>query len=153
MEADLSVLSPGPHIRVALTEGPIIAPANFAEAARQAANAGAVITFLGCVRGSEATSENTLEPIDGLEYEIYEPMTSRELDRLAHSHAIKHGVIAVDVEHSFGFVGNGGCSFVLQVAAAHRKEAIAFVDDFIDAMKKHVPIWKVPRSTADEGNS
>lgn len=137
-----------PLVSIRLTRGPIATAARFATTAREAALAGAVITFLGCVRGSEIVDDAPAEPIVGLEYQVYEPMTSRELQRLAHSHAIKHGIIAMDVEHSFGFVANGDCSFILQVAAAHRREAIDFVDDFIEEMKRHVPIWKVPRRVA-----
>jgi len=140
------------HVRVRLTSGPIIAPAAFPPAELPAATAGAVLRFDGCVRGSEmddvASSENSgpqSKPILGLEYQVYEPMTSRELQRLAERYAIKLDVLAVDVEHSHGFVANGECSFVLQVAARHRREGIVFVDEFIDAMKRHVPIWKVPR--------
>lgn len=132
-------------VSVRLTAGPIVAPADFAASSRAAATAGAMLTFQGCVRGSEVIDNTQEEPILGLEYQVYEPMTSRELQRLANMQAAKHGVIAVNVEHSFGFVGNGDCSFILQVAAAHRREAIAFVDEFIDEMKRHVPIWKVPR--------
>lgn len=139
-----------PVVRVRLTNGPIITPADFAASSRAAATSGAVLLFQGCVRGSEVIHEAREEPIVGLVYQVYEPMTSRELKILARAQAAKHGVIAVDVEHSFGFVGNGDCSFVLQVAAAHRREAIAFVDEFIDEMKRHVPIWKVARrSTVD----
>lgn len=137
-----------PLVSVRLTDGPIVAPAGFAASSRAAATAGAVLTFQGCVRGSEVIHDAHAEPILGLEYQVYEPMTSREMQLLAHAHAVKHGVIAVDVEHSFGFVGNGECSFVLQVATAHRGEAIAFVDEFIDEMKRHVPIWKVPHRLA-----
>lgn len=154
-------------VHARLTRGPILAPAPFMESAREAAAAGAVLTFQGWVRGREvvtadaqparaaaaARDEDELlsngplptEKIVGLEYQVYEPMTSRELHRLAEQYARRFGVLAVDVEHSFGFVGNGQCSFVLQVAAAHRREAIDFIDEFIDAMKRHVPIWKVPQ--------
>ncbi|MEM9645043.1 MAG: molybdenum cofactor biosynthesis protein MoaE [Planctomycetota bacterium] len=101
---------------------------------------GAVMTFHGMVRPSEEG-----EMIDGLEYQVYEPMTTRELRRLVNRQQAKHGVVAVSVEHSFGFVPNGHCSFVLQVASPHRAEAISFADEFISEMKKQVPIWKVPR--------
>ena len=63
---------------------------------------------------------------------------------LAQAHHAKHGVSAIDVDHSYGFVAAGECSFVLQVAAQHREEAIRLMDEFIFEMKQHVPIWKVP---------
>lgn len=141
-------------IRVRLTEGPIRSPAPFHPPSLHDASVGAVLVFEGRVRGSETIpavanrdedcSPET-KPIIGLEYQVYEPMTTQELQRLTHRFASDLGVLAVDVEHSHGFVGNGECSFVLQVAAAHRSEAIRFVDEFIEAMKQHVPIWKIPR--------
>ncbi|MCM2373182.1 molybdopterin synthase catalytic subunit [Aporhodopirellula aestuarii] len=132
------------NVRVRLTSGPIASATPFVLSDSETALAGAVVTFQGRVRNREV-DENEMKPILGLEYEVYEPMTSQELHRLADQYARKHDVIAVDVEHSFGFVGNGECSFLLQVATSHRRSAITFVDEFIDAMKSHVPIWKVPR--------
>lgn len=132
-------------VQVRLTHGPIIAPAPLMSATRRASQAGAVLSFEGRVRGTERdTGTEELRHIIGLEYQIYEPMTLQELERLAHQYAQRCGVLAADVEHSFGFIGNGECSFLLQVAAAHRREAIDFIDEFIEAMKRHVPIWKVP---------
>ncbi len=139
--------APETQVRVRLIDGPIseLRSPTWVADVIAAASAGAVLTFAGHVRDSEVTEDNHTQPILGLEYEVYEPMTSQELTLLSRQHAIKHGVLAVDVQHSFGFVANGECSFVLQVASAHREEAIRFIDEFIREMKKHVPIWKVPR--------
>lgn len=124
-------------VQVRLTRGPIRSPHAFPPVGVE--HCGAVIQFRGVVRASESNA-----PIEGLEYQIYEPMTSRELQQLGERQRSRHGVTAVDVEHSFGFVAGGECSFVLQVASSHRTEAIRFVDEFIIEMKQHVPIWKVP---------
>ncbi|MFG0253576.1 MAG: molybdenum cofactor biosynthesis protein MoaE [Rhodopirellula sp. JB053] len=132
-----------PTVRIRLTRGPIVSGDSMSLSASQRTNSGAVVTFRGCVRDSETDESETTRPILGLKYEIYEPMTSRELLCLAKEYATTHGVIAVEVEHSYDFVANGECSFVLQVAARHRREAIIFMDEFISAMKRHVPIWKV----------
>lgn len=143
-----------PDIQVRLTEGPIESPHLFPPA--DIPVAGAVLLFRGVVRPHEVTVDRSsddgelLSPeasIDGLEYQVYEPMTTRELVRLAEQQGRKHGVLAVDVEHSHGLVAGGECSFVLQVAGKHRGEAIALVDEFIIEMKRQVPIWKVPRWT------
>jgi molybdopterin synthase catalytic subunit len=48
------------------------------------------------------------------------------------------------VEHSRGRVAAGECSFRLRVAASHRPEALRAVEEFIDRMKRDVPIWKTP---------
>lgn len=99
--------------------------------------AGAVIAFEGRVRLLEDGRS-----IAALDYEIYEPMARRILGRLAEETVARHGLIAICVEHSYGRVGVGQCSFRLQVAAPHRQEAIAAMACFIDRLKQDVPIWK-----------
>lgn len=142
------------QVAVRLTSGPIVTPQSFPPEDIQ--NAGAVVIFRGLVRpwellrprepvaSSETDSDPNQQRITGLEYQVYEPMTSRELVTLAQTHHSKHGVVAIDVDHSYGFVAAGECSFVLQVAAKHRAEAIRLMDEFIFEMKQNVPIWKVP---------
>lgn len=132
-------------IQVRLTDGPIRSPHPFPPEGLQ--TAGAVLMFRGIVRPHEKHSEATdliEDPIEGLRYQVYQPMTTRELARLASIQAREHGVLAVDVHHSEGFVAAGECSFILQVAGKHRGEAIRFMDEFIIEMKRHVPIWKIP---------
>lgn len=122
------------HIEVLLHEGPLpdAAPSRIE-------GAGAVVVFEGIVRPSEDD-----RPIRGLDHEIYSPMAQRELERLARETRDQFGLVAIRVEHSRGFVPNFACSFRLSVAAAHRKEALAAMETFIDRMKRDVPIWKRP---------
>lgn len=101
--------------------------------------AGALIAFEGVVRPSEDERE-----ITSLSYEAYEPMASRMLHTLAEQAIERFGVLLVIVEHSRGEVPAGACSFRLRVASRHRKEGLAAMDWFIDAMKRDVPIWKSP---------
>ncbi len=101
--------------------------------------AGAVLCFEGIIRPFEAG-----QPIAGLTYETYDPMTEQELKRLAEEAIERFGLLALKVEHSRGMVLNFACSFRLRVASAHRKEALAAMDWFIDRMKQQVPIWKRP---------
>jgi len=99
---------------------------------------GAHVVFEGLVR----TTENG-RPLAALDYETYEPMTTSGLEKLAWELG-EAQVLAVVVEHSVGRVPVGECSFRLTVCAAHRKEALVFMDTFIDRMKLEVPIWKNP---------
>lgn len=101
--------------------------------------AGAVLAFLGVVRPNEPGG-----PIRSLHYQTYEPMAHNALERLARELLEKHGLLAVQVEHSRGDVPAGEISFRLTIAAAHRKPAIVAMDEFIDRMKQDVPIWKRP---------
>ncbi|TWT41425.1 molybdopterin synthase catalytic subunit [Botrimarina hoheduenensis] len=104
-----------------------------------ACDAGAVLLFEGIVRPTENG-----EPLDALDYEAYEPLTTRELQRLANRTLTDFGLIAMRVEHSVGCVAAGQVSFRLIVAAAHRAEAIGAIDRFINQMKQSIPLWKMP---------
>ena len=99
--------------------------------------AGAVLVFEGIVRRREGDRE-----IEALDYQAYEPMAQDQLRRLAEDLVQRHGLIAIDVWHSRGRVAVGGCSFRLIIHAPHRKEALAAMDEFIDRLKRDVPIWK-----------
>lgn len=101
--------------------------------------AGAVVVFEGVVRPTEGSAS-----IEALEYQTYEPMAQRMLERIGEELSQRHGLIGLDVEHSRGRVGVGECSFRLVVASAHRKEAMAAMNEFIDLLKRDVPIWKRP---------
>lgn len=101
--------------------------------------AGVILRFDGVVRPNE-----NAKPIIALDYEIYSPMTERELNKLATAVLTDHDILALRVRHSCGRVPVGQCSFRLEIAAAHRKPALAAMDAFIDRMKREVPIWKLP---------
>jgi molybdopterin synthase catalytic subunit len=100
---------------------------------------GAVASFEGIVRAEEDS-----RPIAALDYEVYEPMARRELQRLARQVHDDFALLTMDVEHSRGRVPVGLCSFRLRITATHRKEALQAMDLFIDRMKQDVPIWKTP---------
>lgn len=100
---------------------------------------GGFLVFEGIARALE--DDRTLA---ALEYEAYEPMAREELRRLSEDVLAKHGLLALLVEHSRGRVAVGKCSFRLAIWSRHRKEALAAMDEFIDRMKRDVPIWKHP---------
>jgi len=100
---------------------------------------GATLVFEGIVRANEQG-----RAIRALSYEAYEPMATNALTQLARDILHKHTLIAITVEHSRGEVLAGERSFRLTIDSAHRKEALAAMDEFIDRMKRDVPIWKSP---------
>lgn len=110
---------------------------NPAPALPPAARFGAAIVFDGVVRADEGG-----RTIRALAYEVYEPMASNMLTELGREMLAKHGLVAIMVEHSRGEVPVGQRSFRLTVHALHRAEALAAVGEFIDRMKRDVPIWK-----------
>jgi molybdopterin synthase catalytic subunit len=125
-------------VGAALSDSPELAPPAQPESALvDTGEAGAVVTFDGVVRALEGDRK-----IQALDYEVYEPMASRELGRLAADLLGSCGVLAIDAWHSRGRVQVGAVSFRLVVRSAHRKEALQAMDRFIDCMKRDVPIWK-----------
>jgi len=100
---------------------------------------GAILCFEGVVRPTEGD-----RPIVALEYQVYEPMAGNLLRCIGEEIVARHGLLALRAEHSRGRVGVGACSFRLWVASRHREEALAAMAEFIDRLKKDVPIWKSP---------
>lgn len=125
-------------VTVRIVDGPLGQP--LAHHAIQAQGlVGAAVVFEGIVRAEEAG-----RLIAALNYEVYEPMATRVLYDLAREIVTTHGLLKIEVEHSRGRVAISECSFRLKVLAGHRKQALAAMDEFIDRMKKDVPIWKTP---------
>lgn len=123
------------HVQVALRQGPLSTLATISPRD----GIGAWFVFEGIVRPTEGG-----KPLAALCYEAYEPMTSRELTRLAEATATEQRLLQIAVEHSVGRVAVGEVSFRLAVGSEHRAEAIAATDRFIAQMKQIVPLWKVP---------
>ncbi|MFN0010069.1 MAG: molybdopterin synthase catalytic subunit [Phycisphaerales bacterium] len=105
-----------------------------------------MLRFEGIVRRSEPCEQSAgaARNLLALDYEAYDPMAQRELESLARDVLARHGLISILVLHSRGRVAVGEVSFVLEVGAAHRAETLAAVAEFIDRLKRDVPIWKEP---------
>lgn len=122
-------------VEVHIIQGPLpAAPA----ARREHRGHGAAVCFEGIARPTENG-----RTIKGLDYEAYEPMATNMLRRIGDEMVEKHGLVGLCVEHSTGRVAVGECSFRLRIVSRHRKEALAAMDEFIDLLKRDVPIWKV----------
>ena len=123
-----------------LTPDPIVIPASPAEALDRAGS-GAIITFLGVVRGQENG-----EPISGLEYTAFEAMARHQFELLFHSAGERWPITAIRLIHRLGWVPAGEPSLWVEVASPHRGEAFAACRWVIDEMKRVVPIWKKVRT-------
>jgi molybdopterin synthase catalytic subunit len=121
-------------VTVEILDGPLPAPP-----AQRPPGAGAVLVFEGVVREMEQGRR-----LDALDYQAYEPMAGTMLARIGDDVAARHGLIAMHIAHSKGRVAVGQVSFRLVVVSAHRKEALPAIDEFIDRLKRDVPIWKRP---------
>ena len=109
-------------------------------AARQmSVGMGAVVNFLGVVRGSEDG-----KTIFAIEYEAFEKMVRHQFDRLFDEMATRWPIESVRLVHRVGVVKVNEPSLWVEVVAPHRGEAFSACQWLIDEMKRVVPIWKKP---------
>lgn len=120
--------------QIILVRGPLGPPSPW-----EIEDAGALVVFDGIVRPTDDG-----RALKALSYEAYEPMAGLVLQALARQVTRRHGLLGIRVEHSVGDVPVAGVSFRLFVAAAHRGPALAAMGEFIDLLKRDVPIWKTP---------
>jgi molybdopterin synthase catalytic subunit len=99
---------------------------------------GAVLRFLGVVRGLEAG-----KPIAGIRYSAYEPMAQQQLVSIVLAARGAAGRdFPVRLVHRLGFVPLGIASVILEIATPHSREAFDFCQDILHRLKTEVPIWK-----------
>jgi molybdopterin synthase catalytic subunit len=130
----------GPHPgtsvkRTSIVHGPI-ASGEIMQSLKRASD-GAVTVFDGIVRDN-SRGRRTLF----LDYEAYEDMAGRELEKLAEEALARFAVREVTIVHRLGRLEIGETSVLIAVASAHRGAAFDACRWIIDTLKKTVPIWK-----------
>ena len=103
----------------------------------QTLRAGGIDLFVGTTRQWTADKETTR-----LEYDCYEAMALKEMERLADEAWARWPVERVCVLHRLGVVPPAEASVVVGVATPHRADAFDACRFLIDALKQQVPIWK-----------
>jgi len=98
---------------------------------------GAVATFEGIVR-NHSRGRRTIY----LEYEAYELMALKEMERLKAEAVSKFAIREAVIVHRLGRLEIGETSVLIVVASAHRAAAFDACRWLIDTLKKTVPIWK-----------
>lgn len=121
-------------ISVQITSGSL---AEWGGIARAADGCGAVVEFAGIVRAEEGGRK-----ITGLDYEAYEPMARREMERILQELSAAHPCEAVEVRHRVGHVPVGEAAILVRIEARHRVEAFGMLGEFMIRLKRDVPIWK-----------
>lgn len=102
-------------------------------------NLGGIVTFEGATRAESNESHGQLVRLD---YEAYEKMALKELNRLAEDAINRWSAGKVAIVHRIGSVPPAQVSVMIAVACAHRKEAFLACQWIIDTLKRDVPIWK-----------
>ena len=102
-----------------------------------APSSGAVNLFIGTVR-SQTASRDVIQ----LEFEAYESMAIKEMEKISAAIIKKWPVDKVSMVHRTGTLKVGEIAVVIAVSTPHREEAFHATKYAIDTLKKTVPIWK-----------
>ena len=115
---------------------------------------GAVAAFIGRTRATPGRPAPGQEDeavrfagarVEALEYEAFEPMALRELERIADEVEARFGVVRLAIVHRTGAVPLGEASVVVVAAAGHRDAAFDAARYAMDETKARAPIWKAER--------
>lgn len=98
---------------------------------------GAVIVFEGIVRNNTKG-----RPTRFLEYECYEPMALRQMEKIGLEIASAYELGRIAFVHRLGRLEIGEASVSIIVTAPHRQAAFQAALDGINRLKREVPIWK-----------
>jgi molybdopterin synthase catalytic subunit len=98
---------------------------------------GAVVTFAGLVR-----DHNLGRRVLFLEYEAYEPLALKALERIVAEAREAWPDTRVAVQHRTGRLDIGDASVAIAAASPHRANAYAACRYTIERVKQIVPIWK-----------
>ena len=96
--------------------------------------AGAVISFIGLVRGDAS--------LLALELEHYPAMTIKALEEIEQMARTKWGLVDVRIVHRFGRLQLGEQIMMVAVSAPHRRAAFEAADYIMDLLKSRAPFWK-----------
>ena len=106
-------------------------------AATDAEGPGAVIAFVGTVRGKHEG-----QAVRALTYEAYEPLAVASFERIEREAAARIPGVVLGIHHRIGTLEVGVASIVIAAVAAHRAEAYAASRFAIERVKQISPVWK-----------
>lgn len=122
-------------IRVVVQDAPIDLAAE--HAAAEAADAGAVATFTGLVRGDDGVTELALEHYPGA--------TERALEALCEQAVARWALAKAVIVHRVGPMVPGDRVVFVATTARHRGAALEACAFLIDRLKTGAPFWKRER--------
>jgi len=95
-------------------------------------NYGAFISFVGTVRSEDE--------IDGLSFDIYEPILNKWFSEWQEKAKEKGAIIKM--AHSRGDVMLHESSYIAAVFSPKRRVALELIDEYVEDFKARAPIWK-----------
>jgi molybdopterin synthase catalytic subunit len=121
----------------ALTTSPLDVAALASLVTEGEGRAGALVTFVGVVRG-----DNLGRRVLRLEYEAYEPLAVASFRRIGAEALEEWPSVALALHHRTGTLEIGEASVAIAAASPHRAEAFAACRYAIERVKQISPIWK-----------
>lgn len=106
---------------------------------------GATIIFVGSARGTGNDGGRVLR----LEYDAYEEIAVKTLEKIIGDLRGKYGIIDAVVEHRIGQINVGEDIVYVLVASRHREEGFKAAIELVERLKREVPIWK--KEVTDKG--
>jgi molybdopterin synthase catalytic subunit len=106
-------------------------------AAVDSTGTGAVASFVGLVR-----DHNQGRRVLHLEYDAYEPLARRGLERIREEAAARWPRVHLAIHHRIGRLAIGEASVAIVAASPHRADAFSACRYAIERIKQIVPIWK-----------
>jgi molybdopterin synthase catalytic subunit len=104
---------------------------------------GAIVTFTGVCRGTEAG-----EPIAAITLEHYPEMAQAEISSHVAEAERRWPLMGVTVVHRYGRIEPGDNIVLVVTAAAHRQDAFAAAEFLMDYLKTRAPFWKREERTS-----
>lgn len=98
---------------------------------------GAVVSFLGTVKGIVEDSE-----VNSLTVESYEDMALKKMTDLREEAMKRFGVAEVTIVHRVGALKPTDNIVFIAVSSPHRQQAFEACRWVIDELKKSIPFWK-----------
>jgi molybdopterin synthase catalytic subunit len=104
---------------------------------RDRTDVGAIVTFTGVCRGTEAG-----EPIAAITLEHYPEMAQAEIAGHVAEAERRWPLLGVTVVHRYGRIEPGENIVLVVAAATHRQDAFAAAEFLMDYLKTRAPFWK-----------
>jgi molybdopterin synthase catalytic subunit len=113
------------------------AAAEAAALSRGRTDIGAVVTFTGLCRGSDAG-----ETVAAMTLEHYPGMAEAEIERQVDEARQRWPLLGVTVIHRYGRMQPGDLIVLVVTASSHREAAFAAATFLMDYLKTQAPFWK-----------
>jgi len=122
---------------------------NSAKANPKFRNVGAVMMFIGVVRGKTQSGET----VKKLELEAYEEKANDVIDSICKDLRKKEGIVDVQIHHFIGDFKVGEDLVYVLVAGSHRRSIFPVLEEAVERYKSEVPIFKKEYVTDKRGKT